>query len=142
MAVHLKKLCVGVASLAELREWREKMAKRHGKDAPTIHKTRNTPKRAQEILEGGSLYWVIAGQIRCRQKIVEIRQLDGKDNGPKCALVMSPNIIETHLRAHRPFQGWRYFETEDTPPDVKIGESSTADLPQAMENELRTLGLL
>ena len=142
MTVHLKKLCVGVASLAELRAWREKMAIRHGEDLPTVHTTRNMPKRAQEILNGGSLYWVIAGQIRCRQAIIEIRQLDGSDKGPRCALVMSPKIVETRLRAHRPFQGWRYLETDDRPQDLIIGESNSADLPQAMEDELRTLGLL
>jgi len=142
MTVHLKKLCVGISSLAELREWRVRMAQKYGHDQPTIHTTRHMPKRAAELLDGGSLYWVISGQIRCRQSIVELRQLDGDEKGPKCAIVMAPELVETRLQAHRPFQGWRYLPVDDAPADLKVGESNHDDLPPSLASELRTLGLI
>lgn len=143
MALHLKKLCVGVSSLQDLRDYRDRFAKRHGRDAPNIHTTRHCPTRAGEILGGGSLYWVINGRIRCRQVILDLRRLEESDVGaPGCAIVMHPELVETRPRAHRPFQGWRYLEGEDAPPDLAIGEVVADDLPEDMEEELRALGLL
>ncbi len=62
MALHIIKLCVGVDSLQDLRDWR---ASRAAAGHAAICSTRMAPKRAAEILDGGSLYWVIRGQGWC-----------------------------------------------------------------------------
>ncbi|MHC8509722.1 MAG: DUF1489 family protein [Rhodospirillales bacterium] len=141
MTLHLKKLCVGVDSIAELQAWRKKHARRKGLDAPNVHVTRHAPRRAGEILDGGSLYWVIAGRMACRQEILELRPVT-RGGAASCAIVMAPKLIEVRARDHRPFQGWRYLEGADAPKDLKPGETREADLPPEMARELRELGLL
>jgi hypothetical protein len=143
MALHLKKLCVGVATIQELRDYRNRFAARHGADAPNIHTTRQTPKRAAEIVDGGSLYWVINGKILCRQAIADLRPLDPEESGGRtCAIVMRPEIIETRPQPHRPFQGWRYLTDDDAPRDLASGPDAGGDLPDHVAAELRDLGLL
>jgi hypothetical protein len=144
MPIHMIKLCVGCESLAELAAWQKKRLKEKrakGQKAELIHVTRMTPKRGDEILAGGgSLYWVIKGQIAARQKLLEFR--DVKKNGvPHCGLVYDKQLVAVVARPRRPFQGWRYLEAKDAPPDLGKTQGA-ANLPEALQRELAALGLL
>jgi hypothetical protein len=134
MPLHLIKLCVGVDSVDELSAWRTEQ-KRAGR-TPVVH-TRNTPKRAAEVLEGGSLFWVIKRQIRCRQLIVEVRT---HEDGPKtrCELTLANELVLVEPRGKKPFQGWRYLEHHEAPGDLHAGIG--AELPHELAVELRALG--
>ncbi|HVV28216.1 MAG TPA: DUF1489 domain-containing protein [Rhizomicrobium sp.] len=143
MPLHLIKLCVGCESLSELAEWqknrlKEKRAK--GQKPELIHITRMTPKRAGEVLDGGSLYWVIKGQIAARQKLLAFREM--KKNGvPHCGLVYDKELVPVSPRPRRPFQGWRYLEAKDAPPDLPRMKGGKG-LPESLQRELAALGLL
>src|ERR1700748_2590719 len=117
MSLHIIKLCVGCDSLAELADWQKKRLKEKrakGQKAELVHITRMTPKRADEVLDGGSLYWVIKGQIAARQQLKELREV--KKNGvPHCGLVYDKALIPVSPRPRRAFQGWRYLEAKDAP---------------------------
>jgi len=143
MPLHIIKLCVGCDSLAELAAWqkqrlKEKRAK--GGKPELIHVTRMTPKRGDEVLDGGSLYWVIKGQIAARQRLLGFRAV--KKNGiPHCGLVYDRELVPVVARPRRPFQGWRYLEAKDAPPDLARTKGAK-DLPEALQRELAALGLL
>jgi len=133
MALHLIKLCVGADSVEELRAWRADRARRG--IAPIVP-TRQTPKRAEELLDGGSLYWVIRGVILVRQKIVSIKTLDG---GPQpCRIDLAPELILTAPQPRRAFQGWRYLDPKDAPPDL-AGDDGV-EMPQELAKQLREIG--
>ncbi len=107
------------------------------------HRTRNAPRRAAEILAGGSMFWVIGGALSARQRILDIRE-DRRDDGSPCAgLVLHPEVIPVRGRLMKPFQGWRYLPEADAPPDVADGPTKGAtDLPAALRQELEALCLL
>jgi hypothetical protein len=98
------------------------------------------PKRADELLDGGSIYWVIKGEIQVRQRLIEIRPFTDDEGIKRCALVLDPDLVETECMPRGPFQGWRYFPAKDAPPDLAAGDAQ--DLPPALRKELRALGLL
>jgi hypothetical protein len=101
------------------------------------------PKREGEILAGGSLYWVIRGEIAAREKIIAIEPFRDKDGIGRCRIVMQPKVIAVSPRPMRPFQGWRYFDPDSAPPDLgKTAEKGMAAMPEPMRRELRDLGLL
>ena len=145
MALHLIKLCVGAQSIADLQEHiadRLAKAKAEGKALEVAHVTRMTPARATELLDGGSLYWVIHGMLAARQRLVALRPFrDGSGVG-RCALVLDPKVVAVEPRPARPFQGWRYLAASDAPPDLPDGAGEGADLPEALRRELVALGLL
>jgi hypothetical protein len=143
MTLHILKLCVGVDTLQELAEWqagRLKDLKKKGKPPELVHVTRMTPKRKDEVLDGGSLYWVIKGQIAARQKLIDLRKVT-KNGTPHCGLVYEPKLVPVQRRAHRAFQGWRYFDPKDAPPDAR-GTKGLEKLPEKLQVELVNLGLL
>ena len=146
MSLHLIKLAVGCESVKELKEWiAERMlaAKKKGLPQHHIHVTRMTPKRVEDILAGGSLYWVIRGEIAAREKIIAIEPFRDRDGIGRCRLVMQPKVITVSPRPMRPFQGWRYFEAKSAPPDLaKSAATGIAAMPEPMRRELRDLGLL
>jgi len=146
MPLHLIKLAVGCDSVRELREWvaeRMATAKKKGLPQRHIHITRMTPKREEEILAGGSLYWVIRGEIAAREKIVAIEPFRDKDGIGRCRIVMQPKVIAVSPRPMRPFQGWRYLNADAAPPDLgKAAAKGVAAMPEPMRRELRDLGLL
>ena len=145
MALHLIKLCVGADSIRDLQDWiKERLAeKRRKKQAPEhIHTTRMTPTRAGELLDGGSLYWVIRGEIACRQALADIREYKDKEGVRRCQLVLSPKVVPVVPRPRGPFQGWRYLNGKDAPADLTRGAKGLAKLPEEMRRELRELGLL
>ena len=145
MPLHLIKLSVGAESVKDLRGWiaeRVKQAKAKGNPARHIHITRMTPKRDAELLDGGSIYWVIKGEIAARQKIAAIEPFRDRDGIGRCRLVMEPKLIAVSPRPMRAFQGWRYFDPKVAPPDIGRAEASIAKMPEPMRRELRELGLL
>jgi hypothetical protein len=141
MTVHLIKLAVGAENIGDLVHWQAERlaaARREKRPAELVHITRQTPKRSGELLDGGSLYWVIKGMVCARQRLIELRPLD-RDGIPHCGLVYSPELVRTHPRPHRPFQGWRYLAAKDAPPDLRSGEEA---MSEGMQRELAELGLL
>ena len=121
MPLHLIKLAVGCESVKELKGWvaeRMATAKKKGLPLRHIHITRMTPKRDEEILAGGSLYWVIRGEIAAREKIIAIEPFRDKDGIGRCRLVMQPKVIAVSPRPMRPFQGWRYLTADAAPADL------------------------
>ncbi|MCB1384563.1 MAG: DUF1489 family protein [Nitratireductor sp.] len=144
MTLHLVKLCVGVSAIEELQVWidyRQGERKRLGQPPESIHTTRMIPKRVAELLDGGSLYWVIKGNVQARQHLIDIRPFTDKEGIKRCDLVMEPRLIATDWQPRRAFQGWRYLKVEDVPRDLRQGEGVNA-LPPELRNELAELGLL
>ena len=144
MALHLIKLCVGADSIEDLREWvsqRSLTAMAAGLEPHSVHTTRMVPKRMEELLDGGSLYWVIKGQVQARQKLLDIRSFTGGDGITRCDLVLGPEVIETSPAPKRPFQGWRYLKDEEAPRDLD-GSGLADDMPSDLRRELAELGLL
>lgn len=145
MALHLIKLCVGAESIRDLQEWiDERLADKRKKKLPVehVHVTRMYPTRADELLEGGSLYWVIKGEVSARQRLLDIRETKGKDGIKRCGLVLDPKVIPVAPRPRGPFQGWRYFQAKDAPPDLNRQGKGLTKLPEDLRRELRELGLL
>ena len=138
MSLHLIKLCVGVSEVSELRKWVRD--KRKGLDS-LDHTTRMFPKRRDEILSGGSLYWVIRGMILCRQPITDLVAVTGDDGIGRCRIDFKPKIILVRPTPRRAFQGWRYLNGDDAPPDLKSG-AMAEDMNETMRRELAELGLL
>jgi hypothetical protein len=138
MALHMVKLCVGVSELKEFEEWRREELEAGRK---MDHTTRMFPKRSDEILRGGSLYWVIRGLISVRQRILALEPVTGRDGIQRCRIVFDPAYVLVRPTPRRAFQGWRYLEAADAPPDISK-RSGIAGLPDKMRAELAALGLL
>jgi len=138
--LHLIKLSVGTEDVAHLARVQVARLKGEGR---LVHITRNTPKRADELLAGGSIYWVIRRFVRVRQRLIGIERGVGQGGGPSCALVLDPALVKTELKEFRAFQGWRYFRGDEAPADLGAARTSREDaLPEELECELRKLGLL
>jgi len=155
MTVHLVKLCVGIESIDELAAWFasedcKKARKRKGLKSPNEHAhwTRMKPKRLEEVLDDGSLYWVIRGRICVRHPILRLDDVQDEKGNAYCAIVYEPKMILVETRPRRAFQGWRYLEEEDAPADLADQRAALraaraeADLPAKMVAELKALGLL
>jgi len=145
MTVHLIKLSVGVDDvdhLARIQAKRLADARRQGAAPELKHVTRHMPRRVDDVLDGGSIYWVIKGFIRARQRIVGLRRVNRDDGTPACALVLDPTLVRTERRSFRPFQGWRYLALERAPKDAPGGRRAEDEVPEKMAAELRQLGLL
>jgi hypothetical protein len=146
MTVHLVKLCVGVDTMQELKVWqteRLKRLKRARKTPPELcHRTLQAPRRRDEVLDGGSLYWVIKGIILVRQRVLDLRP-DVKDDGTACCgIVLDPELVATRAQARRAFQGWRYLSVTDAPSDLRAVEDDDGEMPRAMRADLRELRLI
>jgi len=142
MTLHLVKLCVGAESIADLEEWiADRMAERRarGERAQHAHVTRMVPKRAQELVDGGSLYWVIKGLISARQKLDEVEPFVDADGIGRCRLWLEPTVVAVAPRPMRAFQGWRYFEAKDAPADL-AGPGEAGAVPQDLAARLREIG--
>ena len=143
--VNLVKLCVGITAVGQLEQLqatRRRESSENGLLPVNIHITRNKPKRSQEIIDHGSLYWVIRRQIRVRQRIIRVDDLEDLEGKKRCGLILDPQLIRTEHRAYRPFQGWRYLEQSDAPLDLTSNQEAGVGMPSEMEEELRELGLL
>ena len=144
MALHLVKLCVGCDSICDLEDWIEENRSHHrrlGRAYEQTHTTRMVPKRLRE-LQGGSLYWVIKGQVSCRQRLLAVRPFTDPAGISRCHLVLEPTVIVVQPRPCRPFQGWRYLEAESAPGDLGYASGDLAQMPESLRRELVELGLL
>ncbi len=138
MTLHLIKLCVGVSEVQELADWQKLRMKQNRR---IFHVTRMVPKRREEILDGGSLYWVIRAMISVRQRIIDIEPFTDEEGINRCRLVFDPELVLVRPVPRRAFQGWRYLKPEDEPPDLAtLGHAG--DIPAKMRHELAELGLL
>lgn len=106
------------------------------------HTTRMMPTRAAEILDGGSLYWVVKGSVQCRQAITAIRPYTDAEGIGRCRLVLDPQVVRTEWQPRRAFQGWRYLKPEDAPADLGADRAALAEMPPKLRRELAELGLL
>lgn len=140
--IHMIKLCVGVSSLDELESYRDERAHwwdaDYGEDVH-VHRTRMMPKRAAEMEGKASIYWVISGQVVCRQPILRLAKYTNDEGIDYCDIIMAPDMIRTVPYPKRPFQGWRYLRPEDAPPDIGANENAES---LALAADLAKLGLI
>jgi hypothetical protein len=146
MTIHIVKLCVGAESIQDLVDWQKSrlaMDRQAGRKPRLVHTTFQSPKRQDEVLDGGSLYWVIKGLIQVRQRIIGFDTGTKMDGKPCCLLVLDPVLVSLRPVPRRPFQGWRYLPADDVPPDLKSdGSDQIAEMPANVRKELAALGLL
>ncbi len=139
--INLIKLSVGTETVEGLEEW-QSTKRAQTTDGLPRHVTRMWPKRETEILNGGSIFWVIKGAIQCRQKILRLDEVIGEDGIRRCAIVSEPKLIRTQSSLKRPFQGWRYLKVEDAPIDLPEGRAQEEELPLELNQALAEIGVL
>lgn len=140
MPLHILKLCVGCESVEDLADWQRQRAADLPGGLPR-HVTRMWPKRADEVLDGGSLYWIIKGQIAVRQRILRLDTVVGDDDVNRCGLVLDPELVRTAPTPRRPFQGWRYLAAGDAPRDLPRTRAGDDALPPGLAEALAEFGL-
>jgi hypothetical protein len=138
--INLLKLSVGSDSVEDHESWQISQ-RPHWPAGRAIHVTRMWPKREAELLDGGSLYWVIKGLILARQRVVDLAEVNLGDGIPRCALIMDQEIIRTESAPRRPFQGWRYLDPKDSPRDLPKARTKDDPLPAALAQALAEIGL-
>ena len=127
------KLCVGAATVEDLIAWQRV----HGAGERWIMRTRQTPKRAAELIDGGSLYRVFKGVILCRQPILAVETV-GEGVTARCEVTLAPTPIKVAPTPRRAFQGWRYLKAEDAPPDLSL--EAFGEAPPELARQLREIG--
>ncbi len=137
---HLIKLSVGTEDVADLAAW-HRLPQAQGPDGLPVHITRMWPKREAEVLNGGSIYWVIKGVIQCRQRIVRLDEVIGGDGIARCAIVLDPELVKVAPAPKRAFQGWRYLAPADAPPDLSAARAGDDDLPPELSAALADIGI-
>jgi len=145
MTVHLIKLCVGIEGPEHLeRVQAERILDEQGRAGRRVawHVTRRTPKRADELRDGGSLYWVMRGRIRARQAITDVRAVTDESGRAACVIELDPTVVRVVPRPRKAFQGWRYLEPDAAPPDQDERADESSAMPDWMVAELDELGLL
>ena len=139
--INLIKLCVGAESVEDLLNW-QASPRSWGPDGVPRHVTRMWPKRQDEILNGGSLYWVFKGLVLCRQPIVRLDEVIGSDGIKRCGIVLGDDLVRTQPTPRRPFQGWRYLTQSDAPIDLPKEVGNDIPLPPQLAAALAEIGLL
>lgn len=145
MTLHLVKLCVGATSIEDLATWQRAHRRRKTREGkPCVyHPTYQSPKKQAELLDGGSLYWVMRGTILVRQRLVGIEDGTKDDGTPCCHLLLDLGLTPVRPTPRRAFQGWRYLDDDDAPPDLKPGKKDqVAMMPMEMRKKLADLGLI
>ena len=137
--VHLIKLAVGIRDVLHLAEAQRNRAEERGDLSVRRAFTRHKPVRP-DVLEG-SLYWVIKGVIRCRQRILGFDSANDAEGKPFCLIRLDPELAPVVPTQRGPFQGWRYLKPEDAPADLTAGADGALP-PDDMLKELRSLGLI
>ena len=140
-SIHLVKLSVGTKSIEDLTEWQSSSVMR-GSDSCPRHVTRMWPKREEELLNGGSIYWVIQGFLQCRQKILRLDEIIGQDGIRRCGIILNPTIIRTTASKKRPFQGWRYLEPDQAPMDLSGRSLEEDPLPPELAGAIADIGVI
>ena len=140
--IHLQKLSVGSESIDTLAAWQKQVVARRVKKGETphhVHVTRMFPKQKDALLDGGSIFWVIKGLIQCRNRIVALEEVRKKDGTKACAIMMDPELVAVVPTPKRPFQGWRYLQTDAAPADL-TEVSGGVDLPPELRSKLVDIG--
>jgi hypothetical protein len=137
--LHMIKLSVGTEDVEDLRQWH---ARRLAETGRVFHRTRSMPRRREELLAGGSIYWVIKGFVLARQRFTGIERTHYSDGSTATLLVLDPDLVRTLPTPHRPFQGWRYLDPAAAPGDLRDLAGGAAEMPLEMLTELRQLGLM
>ena len=138
--VHMLKLSVGTEDIAQLAAW-QSQKRVQSPDGLPRHVTRMWPKRAAEILNGGSIYWVIKGVILCRQPIERLDEYIGQDGIRRCAITSTPGLIRVEATPKRAFQGWRYLSVDDAPKDLPDNRQDEESLPPELSKALAAIGV-
>jgi hypothetical protein len=138
--VHLIKLCVGAEKVEDLLSWQAN-PRAKGPDGLPRHVTRMWPKRTEEILNGGSIFWVFKGVVLARQRILRLDEVTGDDGITRCAIVLDPKVVRTEAAPKRPFQGWRYLPPADAPADLRSQSRREEALPPKLEMALAEIGV-
>lgn len=138
--LNLIKICVGAETVEDLLGW-QRHPRAKGPDGLPRHVTRMWPKRAEELLAGGSLYWVFKGSILARQHILRLDDVTGADGITRCGIVLDPAVVRTTAATRRPFQGWRYLKPEDAPVDLPKARKGDDSLPPDLDAMLAEIGL-
>ena len=139
--LNLIKLSVGSESVDSMIDW-QATKRAQGEDGLPRHVTRMWPRREAELLQGGSIYWVVQGLVQCRQTILRLDEVIGSDGIRRCAIVLDPEVIRTATARKRPFQGWRYLPGSDAPPDLPTHRQSDDTLPADLSAALADIGVL
>ncbi|PWJ12104.1 DUF1489 family protein [Jannaschia seohaensis] len=139
--INLIKLSVGSESVAAMARW-QASAQAQGPDGLPRHVTRMWPKREAEVLDGGSIYWVVKGLVLCRQRVLRFDEVRRADGIPRCGIVLDPTLIPVAATPKRPFQGWRYLKPEDAPRDADASEIDETPLPPSLSVALAEIGVL
>lgn len=139
--LHLIKLSVGSESVDTLIDWQTTRRTQETDGLPR-HVTRMWPRREAELLKGGSIYWVIQGFIQCRQRILRLDEVTGSDGTRRCAIVLDPDVVRTTSVRKRPFQGWRYLNSSDAPPDLAQKRKGEDTLPAELSAALADIGVI
>ncbi|MFM9938442.1 MAG: DUF1489 family protein [Hyphomicrobiaceae bacterium] len=146
MPLHLIKLAVGCESIEDLAAWQgERLAqmKAEGVKPELFHRTFQMPKRREELLDGGSLYWVIKGIVQVRQKLFDLREGTKMDGSPCSLLMLEKTLVPVRPTPRRPFQGWRYLKADEAPADLgKNRRDQVREMPAKLRKDLADLGLL
>ncbi|WP_342666045.1 DUF1489 domain-containing protein [Skermanella stibiiresistens] len=140
MPIHMIKMAVGITDpdhLAEVQQGRRFV--REGQSVVPAY-TRRKPRRPDEVIDGGSIYWVVKGQVRCRQRVVDFELVDGEEGQTWCRIILDPTLVPTVPQSKKPFQGWRYLEPDLAPRDLADADPE-GELPPHILAELRELGL-
>lgn len=133
MALHLMKLCIGVRNMDDMKAWQSRQMQqvKH-----PYHRTLNIPKRADELLDGGSLYWVVGNKFLVRQKFIDIKQGINADGKSFCEMILDKNLVPLIPQSKSPFHGWRYLAAENAPLDLETGLSKIG-IPARLEFRLK-----
>ncbi|WP_411958253.1 DUF1489 family protein [Paracoccus homiensis] len=137
-SLHLMKLCVGAEGPDDLARWQQQ---RYG-DGPAMHVTRMWPKREDELLNGGSIFWVFKGIMLARQKLLRLEERFGDDGIRRCALILDRDLVRVAAIPRRPFQGWRYLDPKDAPDDLPENRAAEEALPAKVAAALSEMGLV
>lgn len=138
--LNLVKLSVGSETVDSLAAW-QATPQAQTSDGYPRHVTRMWPKRAAELLDGGSIFWVIKGVILCRQRLLRLDEVIGSDGIRRCAIVSDPQLIRVHATPRRAFQGWRYLPASDAPADLSDTAQDEEPLPAELSKALANLGV-
>ena len=144
MTIHLLRMAARVESVAKLKQLQaERLVQSATENKSELFTyTRNIPKRIDELIDDGSIYWVIKKYIKVRQRILGIERHINEEGRAYCAIQIDPELKQVVARRQKAFQGWRYLKPEDIPVDLHPSQSKVANLPSALADELRELGLI
>ena len=134
MALHLTKVAFGAESVEHLAE----RLRLRGEDGPVFLTTRYLPKRHEEIVGQGSMFWILKHQLVARSPILGF----GEAEGGRVAIYLEPRLVLVQARPKRAHQGWRYLEHDAAPLDLGAGSEGVGALPPDLVGRLAELALI